>query len=132
VPSSDNAQDGGSEMEQQDIRGWADHRLAMATECIRSFVILIVGVGVVDAVRDLDGSAAVMLSIVTGLVAFMLWFASMGAISDIAVLRNDMNDSLRASAFGGAWLKAPFPVIMGLITITMLGSAAAEIVMVNT
>lgn len=119
-------------MEQTELRGWADHRLATATECIRSFVILIVGVAVVDAIRDLDGSSAVMLSIITGLIAFVLWISTIAATADIATLRNDMDDALRATAFGAAWLKAPFPVLMGVITIAMVGAPIAEIIMINS
>ena len=57
-----------------------------------------------------------------GAVGFFLWFCSFGAVMDIASMRADMDDSLRTTAFGSQFAKAPFPAYLALTTIVMLGT----------
>jgi hypothetical protein len=47
-------------------------------------------------------------------------------------MRNDMDDDLKASAFGANFAKAPFPVYFGLMTLVMLGTPVMLIIMLKS
>lgn len=118
-------------MKSKELRGWIDHRAQMLWVCMKSLVLMIVGVAVAVSLDGLSDDASVALSVAVGLIGFFLWFAAFGAVMDIATMRKDMDDSLRSTAFGMNFEKAPFPVYFVLMTVSMLGSTALLIVMLN-
>ena len=66
-----------------------------------------------------------------GVIGNYLCACSLGALMDIASMRSDMDDSMRATAFGSKFAKAPFPAYLALTTIVMLGTPAMLIWMLN-
>lgn len=115
-----------------ELRGWIDHRAQMLWICMKCLVGLIIGVAIAVSYGGLSDNAEVALSIAVGVVGFFLWFAAFGAIMDIATMRKDMDDELRATAFGANFTKAPFPVYFAISTLAMLGAPAMLIVMLNS
>ena len=119
-------------MKSKDLYRWADHRATMLWVSLKCLVFLTVGVSIVVAVGDLSSGASTALSIVVAGIGFFLWFAAFGAVIDIATMRNDMDDDLKASAFGANFAKAPFPVYFGLMTLVMLGTPVMLIIMLKS
>ena len=117
-------------MENHDLHKWISHRADMLWVCMKTLMLMTVGVGVAIALGGL-GDASMAISIAVGAFGFFLWFCAFGAVMDIATMRKDMDDSLRSTAFGMNFEKAPFPVYFVLMTVSMLGSTALLIVMLN-
>src|SRR5210317_1018758 len=106
-------------MNSHDLYKWVDHRATMLWVCLKNLVWLTVGVSIVVALGELSSGASTALSIAVAGIGFFLWFAAFGAVMDIAAMRNDMDDSLRSTAFGMNFEKAPFPVYFVLMTVSM-------------
>jgi hypothetical protein len=117
-------------MENHDLHKWISHRADMLWECMKNLMLMTVGVAVAIAFGGL-GDAAVAVSIAVGAFGFFLWFCAFGAVMDIAAMRSDMSDDLRASAFGSQFTRAPFPVYIVLTTLVMLGVPVMLIVALN-
>ena len=118
-------------MESSELRGWVDHRAMMLWVSIKCLILMVVGVTIALSLDGLSDDATLPLSILVGAIGFFLWFCSFGAVMDIASMRSDMNDSLRSTAFGSQFAKAPFPAYLALTTIVMLGTPVMLIWMLN-
>ena len=81
---------------------------------ITCLILMIVGVTIAVSLEGLSDDATLPLSILVGAIGFFLWFCSFGAVMDIASMRSDMDDSLRTTAFGSQFAKAPFPRLPGV------------------
>lgn len=120
-------------MKSKDLYRWVDHRATMLWVSLKCLVGLTVGVSIVVAIDpSLSSGASTALSIAVAGIGFFLWFAAFGAVTDIAAMRNDMDDELRGSAFGTNFSKAPFPVYFGLVTLVMLGTPVMLIIMLKS
>ncbi|MEY2974667.1 MAG: hypothetical protein RIR49_1087 [Actinomycetota bacterium] len=117
-------------MENNDLHRWISHRADMLWVCMKTLMLMTVGVTVAIALGGL-GDASTAISIAVGAFGFFLWFCAFGAVMDIASMRNDMSDDLRASAFGSQFTKAPFPVYIVLATLVMLGVPVMLIIALN-
>ena len=117
-------------MENHDLHKWISHRADMLWVCMKTLMLMTVGVVVAIALGGL-GDASMAISIAVGAFGFFLWFCAFGAVMDIASMRNDMSDDLRASAFGSQFTKAPFPVYIALTSLVMLGVPVMLIVALN-
>jgi hypothetical protein len=118
-------------MESSELRGWIDHRAMMLWVSITCLILMVVGVTIAVSLDGLSDDATLPLSIMVGAIGFFLWFCSFGAVMDIASMRSDMDDSLRTTAFGSQFAKAPFPAYLALTTIVMLGTPVMLIWMLN-
>ena len=116
---------------QTELRSWIEHRAEMLFVCVKSMVLMVVGIAVATSWGQLSDNAQVALSIAIGLVGLFLWMGSHGAIMDIAAMRADMDDDLRSTTFGKQFSKAPFPVYLILNTFAMLGGSGMLIILVN-
>ena len=119
-------------MKSKDLYRWVDHRATMLLVCLKSLVWLTIGIAIVVALGDMTSGASTALSIAVAGIGFFLWFAAFGAVTDIAAMRNDMDEELRGSAFGENFSKAPFPVYFGLVTLVMLGTPVMLIIMLKS
>jgi hypothetical protein len=117
-------------MENNDLHKWISHRADMLWVCMKTLMLMTVGVTVAIALGGL-GDASTAISIAVGAFGFFLWFCAFGAVMDIASMRNDMSDDLRASAFGSQFTKAPFPAYIVLATLVMLGVPVMLIIALN-
>ena len=100
---------------------------------MKCLTFLVVGVAIVAAFGDhLTDNGKLALSIAIGAFGFFLWFCSFGAVMDISAMREDMDDSLRSTAFGAQYGKAPFSAYLALTTIVMLGVPVMLIWMLNS
>ena len=118
-------------MESSELRGWIDHRAMMLWVSMKCLILLVVGVAIALSLDGLGDDSKLALSIAVGALGFFLWFCSFGAVMDIAAMREDMDDSLRNTAFGSQFTSAPFPVYIALTTIVMLGTPVMLIWMLN-
>ena len=99
--------------------------------CVKSMVLMVVGIAVATSWGQLSDNAQVALSIAIGLVGLFLWMGSHGAIMDIAAMRSDMDEGLASTTFGTQFAKAPFPVYLILNAFMMLGSSVMLVIMIN-
>ncbi len=118
-------------MESSELRAWVDHRATMLWVSMKCLALMVVGVAVALSIDGLGDDSKLALSIAVGAVGFFLWFCSFGAVMDIAAMRSDMDESLRNTAFGSQFSKAPFPAYIALTTIVMLGAPVMLIWMLN-
>jgi hypothetical protein len=118
-------------MHSTELRGWIDHRAQMMWVSMKCLVGLIIGVAIAASLGELSDDAAVALSVAVGLVGFLLWFVTFGAVMDIATMRKGMDDDLKSSAFASNFNKAPFPAYLAIVTVAMLGAPAMLIVALN-
>ena len=119
-------------MKSKDLYRWADHRATMLWVSLKCLVFMTVGVSLVVALGNRSSGASTALSFAVAGIGFFLWFASFGAVMYIAAMRNDMDDDLKASAFGANYSKAPFPVYFGVMTLVMLGTPVMLIIMLKS
>jgi len=119
-------------VDNNDLHKWISHRADMLFVCLKSLMLMTVGVAIAVSLGEFDDSGALALSVAVGALGFYLWFLSFGAVMDVAAMRNDMSDDLRESAFGTQFLKAPFQVYIGVTTLVMLGVPAMLIVLLNS
>ena len=82
-------------MENHDLHKWSSHRADMLWVSMKALMLITVGVVVAIALGGL-GDASMAISIAVGAFGFFLWFCAFGAVMDIASMRNDMSDDLRA------------------------------------
>ena len=118
-------------MESSELRGWVNHRAMMLWVSITCLILMVVGVTIAVSLEGLSDDATLPLSILVGAIGNYLCACSLGALMDIASMRSDMDDSMRATAFGSKFAKAPFPAYLALTTIVMLGTPAMLIWMLS-
>ena len=58
-------------MKSKELRGWIDHRAQMLWVCMKSLVLMIVGVAVAVSLDGLSDDASVALSVAVGLIGFL-------------------------------------------------------------
>ena len=121
----------GDLMDQTELRGWIEHRAEMLFVCLKSLVLMVVGVAIATSWGQLSDNSEVALSIAVAVIGLLLWMGSHGAIMDISAMRADMDDNMRATTFGSQFSKAPFPVYLILNTLAMLGAPIMLIIMIN-
>ena len=71
---------------QTELRSWIEHRAEMLFVCVKSMVLMVVGIAVATSWGQLSDNAQVALSIAIGLVGLFLWMGSHAAIMDIAAV----------------------------------------------
>ena len=119
-------------MDNNDLHKWISHRADMLFVCVKSLMLMTVGIAIAVSLNRFSDDGKQALSVAVGALGFYLWFLSFGAVMDIAAMRKDMSEELQGSAFGTQFLKAPFPIYIAVTTLVMLGVPVMLILQLNS